>query len=271
MKSTGTALTSSIFRPLKYEKRNILITVKAYPVPSISYGETVCCAGIDLKSNEWIRLWPVPYRDLELQKRFKKYDVVEVSCGKAAADKRPESYKIVPESIKIIDRISSNDKWRRRKQLVFAMPIKSQCFIECESREKDTSLGIVKPEQIKFSYKKRPASSPEERRACYAQYGLFIPKKDPVEEIPFIFYYEFKCFSMPACPGHKLPILDWEIGQAYRKFREKSKDQTETLKKVEMKWLDISNSAKKDVYFYVGNQLRFRDQFAVLGVFWPPL
>jgi hypothetical protein len=31
-----------------FENKRILITVKAYPAPSISYGETVCCAGLDI-------------------------------------------------------------------------------------------------------------------------------------------------------------------------------------------------------------------------------
>jgi len=256
---------------LIYEKKKILITVKAYPVPSISYGETVCCAGVDLAYSDWIRLWPVPFRDLEPAKQFKKYDVIEVDCGKARADKRPESYKINPDSIKILQSISTENKWRSRKGIVLSPPLKSQCLLEFESIEKDTSLGLIKPEKISFSFKKRPRSSPEERRACYAQYGLFIEKKDPVEEISYMFYFKFCCAAKPDCPGHKLPILDWEIGQAYRRFRLTSKDEEELLRKIEIKWLEISDSSKKDVFFYIGNQLRFRDQFAVLGVFWPPL
>jgi hypothetical protein len=44
-----------------WETRRILVTVKAYPNPSSKYDETVCVAGIDVNSKEWIRLYPVPY------------------------------------------------------------------------------------------------------------------------------------------------------------------------------------------------------------------
>jgi len=67
---------------LKLETKTVLITVKAYPNPSKKYGETVCCAGIDLQTNSWIRLYPVTYRDLEYSKRFKKYDIIKVKCAK---------------------------------------------------------------------------------------------------------------------------------------------------------------------------------------------
>jgi len=32
------------------ETKQVLITVKAYPNPSVKYGETVCCAGIDIET-----------------------------------------------------------------------------------------------------------------------------------------------------------------------------------------------------------------------------
>jgi hypothetical protein len=62
---------------LKTEKKRILITVKAYPNPSKTYGETVCCAGIDIDSLKWIRLYPIPFRDLDSEQQFKKYSIIE--------------------------------------------------------------------------------------------------------------------------------------------------------------------------------------------------
>lgn len=39
--------------------------VKAYPALSRRYGEVSCIAGLDMKTSEWIRLYPVPFRTLE--------------------------------------------------------------------------------------------------------------------------------------------------------------------------------------------------------------
>jgi len=71
------------------------------------------------------------------------------------------------------------------------------------------------------------------------------------------------------CPGHKLPIIDWEIGQAYRDWRYKYKIQEQLLQKIRQRWLDLMCSEKNDVYFYVGNMKRFHNEFMVLGVFYP--
>jgi len=44
-----------------YERKKVLITVKAYPQPSRSYDELVCTAGI-LEDGSWIRIYPVPFK-----------------------------------------------------------------------------------------------------------------------------------------------------------------------------------------------------------------
>jgi len=82
--------------------KRVLITVKAYPNPSKKYGETVCCAGIDIESLEWVRLYPIPFRDLDSSQKFQKYTIVTVRCWKAPDDHRLESYKVDSDSIKIV-------------------------------------------------------------------------------------------------------------------------------------------------------------------------
>ena len=98
---------------------------------------------------------------------------------------------------------------------------------------------------------------------------FFDKKKQAIEKIPFDFYYDFKCYNNNKCPGHKLKILDWEIGQSYRYWRFRYKSQEVLLQKIEQKWLEIV-SDKKDVYFFLGNMHRFQNQFMVLGVYFPP-
>ena len=66
-----------------------------------------------------------------------------------------------------------------------------------------------------------------------------------------------------------MKIHDWEINEAYRKWKSECKDIKELIAKIKEKWLEISSS-KKDVYFFVGNQWRHPKQFMILGVFYPP-
>ena len=256
---------------MKFEKKQILITVKAYPNPSKKYGETVCCAGVELSTSQWIRLYPIPYRDLDDGQKFKKYSVIEVDCASPSDDKRPESFYIIPDSIKVIAWLNTEKgKWHRRKSLVLKLPVKSMCQVYKDAEEKDLSLGLIKPEDISFEWVKQSLADQKAREACYAQLSFFDKKKDVIEEIPFNFYYTFKCVGENNCPGHKLSIIDWEIGQAYRYWHSKYATEKILLEKIQLQWLDISDTNKKDVYFYVGNMKRFRKTFMVLGVFYPP-
>lgn len=251
-------------------KKQILITVKAYPNSSTKYGETVCCAGIDLSDNQLIRLYPIPYRDLDDDKKFRKYSIIEGDCWKANDDKRPESYKVNPDSIKIIEVIKPNSKWKKRKSIILKVPVKSMCQILRESNQNDISLGLIKPENISFDWKKQSPSNMQAREACYAQLSFFNKYKDAIEDIPYNFYYSFHCAGDNSCTGHRLCIVDWEIGQAYRFWRSRYEDEETRLEKIKQKWDEISDITKKDVYFYVGNLKRFRDKFMILGVFYPP-
>ena len=112
-----------------FEKKIILVTVKAYPNPSKTYGETVCCAGVDLDTLQLIRLYPIPFRDLDYDKKFKKYSIIEVACTKTPDDKRPESYKVNAETIKVLDWLDTKNNWAKRKDIILKLCIKSMCQV----------------------------------------------------------------------------------------------------------------------------------------------
>lgn len=68
----------------------IYIVVKTYPNSSRKYQETVCTAGIT-EGGEWIRLYPIQFRQMEKEKQFKKYTWVKTRI-KRANDHRTDSY-----------------------------------------------------------------------------------------------------------------------------------------------------------------------------------
>lgn len=253
---------------MKLETKIVLITVKAYPNPSKKYGETVCCAGIDLQTNSWIRLYPVTYRDLEYSKRFKKYDIIKVKCAKAPNDRRVESYKIDVDSLIIVNHIDTKNNWQERRKILLPTVSTSFCDI-LTAVESNRSFGMFKPSHIDFSYEKASSVKEERRKACYSQLQFFNEQKQAIEKIPFDFYYHFQCLDSPECNGHKLPIFDWEIVESFRKWRHVYRTQAELLEKIRERWLTRICSSKNDVYFFVGNIQRFKDQFMVLGVFYP--
>lgn len=175
------------------------------------------------------------------------------------------------DSIKIIDYLDTKDGWAKRKNIVLPTADKSMCEILCKSEAENKSLGMFKPKDIDFVWEKAATKKEETIKACYAQLGFFNKQKKEIEDLPICFRYRFKCANEPQCPGHDLPIIDWEIGQAYRDWRHNYKTQELLLAKIKERWLTRICSSENDVYFFVGNQNRFRNNFMVLGVFYPPL
>lgn len=254
---------------MSLETKTVLVTVKAYPNPSRKYTETVCCAGIDIDTKKWIRLYPIPYRDLDESQKFKKYNIIKVRCEKAQNDPRIESYRVNSDSIQIIDHLDTKKKWQLRKELVLPMPSDSFCQILADTQQ-HKSLGLFKPSEVGFHWKKSNKENQRKRQACYAQLTFFDKKKEAIEKIPFDFYYSFKCNNCCDCPRYKLPIIDWELGQTYRSWRYKYKKQEVLLEQIKHKWFDKLCGPDRDVYFYVGNMRYPPRQFMILGVFYPP-
>jgi hypothetical protein len=249
------------------ETKQVLITVKTYPNPSTKYGETVCCAGIDLETGSWIRLYPVPFRDLDASQKFKKYNIISVRCNKAPKDHRAESYHIDRDSIRVLRRLDTKHKWRERGKVV--LPTASRSFCDVQRAYETTSLGMFKPCDIGFSWQKAKAESEAKRQACYEQLTFFDERKNTIERVPLDFYYEFHCEGEETCPGHRLRIIDWEMGQSYRNWREKYGSQDQLLDKIRQMWLSTICSEENDIWFYVGNMYQRRHRFMVLGVFYP--
>ncbi len=59
---------------------DFLPLVKAYPSLSKTYGEVSCIAGVEITPGgpRWIRLYPVPFRALDENQQFRKYQRVRL-------------------------------------------------------------------------------------------------------------------------------------------------------------------------------------------------
>src|SRR5712691_10342778 len=111
-----------------WTEKRILITVRTYPLPARKGIEVSCTGGIT-DDGKWIRLFPVPYRFLDGDKQFKKYEWIAAGVSKSTNDPRPESYKLNADSIRIGDMVSSADEWRGRRELIKPLLRPSMCQI----------------------------------------------------------------------------------------------------------------------------------------------
>ena len=250
---------------------NVVVTVKAYPAASVKYGESVCVAGIrtDTDTTEWVRLYPVEYRDLPIDKRFAKYEEIALDVSDSS-DKRPESLRPDTSTIEVLRKISTgrDRKWTERRSIVEPLVTESMCSILAAERENGRSLGAFRPASVEDVVATKEGDWTDRQVDVLNQMTLFAQDKGALERIPWRFKYRYSCGG--SCRGHEQSIIDWEIHQAYRGWR-REYGEREAVERVRSKWLDELCGPGRDTIFFVGNQLRYRESFLILGVFWPPM
>jgi len=259
------------------EQARVLVTVKAYPQPSRSYGETVCVAGVRVDGGvpRWIRLYPVSYRELEFADRFTKCQFMDLKVFRAATDQRPESYKPNIPSVVLGELLRSEHGWRDRweylKDLAGAT---TACeLLARQSTGNAPSLGLVKPaEIIDLKIEKNDAFDADRKLLAQlaAQGDLFGKEaRDLLEPAPYRLKYKYKCESV-GCNTHTQTLIDWEAGQAARRWQSRAGSEQRLRDMLRGKFLDEMCAPGRDPYFYLGNQHQHPGSFLVLGVFWPP-
>lgn len=255
-----------------FEKKEILVVVKTYPNPSKKYQETVCVAGVLLDNPPtWIRLYPIPFRNLPQIQQFKKYTLIEADISKNPQDTRPESYKVSAESIQILETIGPENNWRRRKEYLLPLTDPSMCQIQKDQEQTRKSLGIFKPSKIEeFIIEPNEKKDwDESEKQIMSQMNLFDPAHKILEKIPYKFKVRYFC-SDPKCSGHTQGLIDWETGELFRKVI-KSHDEVTALEKIKDKYLNEVFNPNRDLYLVVGNQFGAPLSFLILSVFWPPV
>lgn len=98
-------------------KTKVLIAVKTYPTLSEKYDELVCTAGF-LEDGSWIRIYPVPFRKLDYEGQYKKWQWTEIDIVKNESDFRPESFRPnnIDEEIILLDKIGTENNWGKGKR-----------------------------------------------------------------------------------------------------------------------------------------------------------
>ncbi len=250
--------------------RRILVVVKTYPNPSVSYVETVCCAGVDLDTGRWVRMYPITFRRLA-DKRFAKYQVITCRVGTPRQDNRPESLRVDQDTIELVGEPvpAGPAGWRKRMAL---LPASARSLDEIQEAERlhGTSIGMFRPKQIKRLVIRKAKPWTERKRAALRQQRLGLGEAElaelaDLEQIPWSFAYQFSCDD-ERCRGHELGILDWEIGESYRSWLRQYADGWEA-KLRERYELELP---ARDLHLVVGNLNARRHVFEIIGLVRPP-
>lgn len=264
-----------------FVEAEILITVRAYPEPSSKYVETSCVAGVDLLTKKPIRIFPVRARVLEDAHQFKKYSVIRAQVQKSTSDPRPESFKINEDSINLLREIPTGvgkrRDWAERNDLIEPFRIAGsieelQSKFDEEGKSGAPSLALIRPKAIcRLTIEHRgQAAWSEKDLSKLGQLGLFDdPRKprDQLEFIPFRFKYDFTCDD-PTCTGHSFSMLDWEVNQSYRKWRDKygaSGWEKAFRQKYEEELIN-----ERSLQFFVGTINSHPRTWSIIGIYYPP-
>lgn len=262
----------------------VFITVKTYPTISQKYDELVCTAGIT-EDGSWVRIYPIPYRKLEYDKKYPKYHWVEAPLEKNTSDVRPESYRVTDlKKLRVLNKIGSEDGWQKRKSIIFKKQKIYSNLTELIERasNNELSLAIFKPAKIKdLKIEETSREWSKEKlellKAKSQQLSMFQTPEEVerefkvVEKVPYKFSYTFVDNSGRESTQM---IEDWEIGALYWNCLNASgKDEKAALEKVKQKYL--VEFSQKDIYLFLGTTKQYhgwaKNPFVIIGVFYPPL
>ena len=174
------------------------------------------------------------------------------------------------EGISIVaNPLITDNSWRARKVIIFPLRASSLCeLVRRRDAQGHPTLGLFKPKAIDCLTitPESPVWTPNQIDAL-RQGHLFLRKPErELEKIPFSFSYEFRCDDT-ACSGHKMICTDWEIGEAYRKWKAEYGSQWEQKFRQRFESDMIS---KYDTHFYVGTVHRYPSTWIIVGLFYPP-
>lgn len=246
-----------------WRTEEIFLTVKAYPTISRRHHEASCMAGLT-RSGNWIRLYPVYFRDLEDDQKFKKYSWIKARVKKSP-DSRQESHLIDSDSIEVLEEISSK-QWGRRNSIVFPR-IQSASGVYTPNRDiNKNTLAVIKPrEVISFQIDDVPDEDFNRQKAnlqaLQSQLGLFEPKDTrPLELVPYSFRYDY---VDDTGAHHRQKIVDWEAYQLYRncRYRENWKELMHQRYGIEL--------LRTDMHLFIGTMQRFPQKWIIIGVYRP--
>ena len=257
--------------------------VKAAPVITDSLDESMCVAGIErepwsAQPGSWVRIFPVPFRDLADSEKFRKYERVRVKVRRDNTDRRAESWRpaLGGELQILADPLSTADSWSERRALIESVAELTMCELIRQNGaghgDGIPSLAAVRPAappELKIVERDREQLRRWQSRAdaVAATPSLFddpaAPRR-PLEVIPWRFQYAYRCLESD-CRGHTQTIVDWELIAFYQRV----KNSPDWRAAMTRRWRD-DLWTDKDSLVFVGNQHQHPQGFLILGVFWPP-
>ena len=260
-------------------KERILITVKTYPTLSRKYGETVCTAGVR-PDGSWVRMYPVPFRRLDQEQHYRKYDWLECKLIRNTTDFRPETFRPADmNELRAIDHIGTADGWSDCRAILLktARVYTKLDELIAGAKGNTVSLAVFKPTRVtNFIWEEDDREWDTDRlrqmQEQFKQLDIFEDNSwretfRVIPKLPYSFSYRFED---AAGKTSEMQVLDWEAGALYWNcLRSTEGDEGQALAKVRQKYFD--EFQQTDLHFFLGTTQQFHfvapNPWVIVGVF----
>lgn len=231
-----------------------VVLIKAAPQVGIKHGETVCCAGVDLHGN-WLRLYPVSFRQLDASQKFKRWDRIRFGWRMPNDDQRPESRRVDQQTLEIVGDIKKSERARLLERTIVR-------GLAAE-REKGRSLALLDPEIIEFVVQPKPDDELTAEQARFermrAQQDLFTKAATPYQPCPYLFKYRYR-----TADGERFGTCqDWEIEATFFRWRGLYGERR-ALEEMSRKFGE--EFPRRGLLFAMGTHSRYPDQWLINGL-----
>ena len=258
------------------DHQRILILCKTYPSPSARYVETSCVAGM-AEDGRLVRLFPVPFRLVEDDQQFRKWQWIRARVRRAQDDARPESHRVSVDTIELEgEPLPTRDHWIARREVLKPVPV-FDSFAELDAARESSgvTLGLVRPSLL-LGLDITPVESPDwtdDEKAKLLQEqqqgSLFDAVEDQrslktLKKLPFDFHYRYTCETAAGTTEHKHKLVDWEAGALYWNVHRRADWQAAFRQKF------VTEFSERDVMFLMGTIHRFPKQWLIVSVLYPP-
>lgn len=255
----------------------ILVLCKTYPSPSSKYAETSCVAGVE-EDGSLIRLYPVPFRLIDSDRQFRKWEWIEARVEASRKDHRPESHKVFVDTIhRHGPALSPKNNWHARRECLAKIPIfENFRDLDIARESQGITLGIVRPAAVlglDITLADKPNWTEAEKAKLIQmqhQAELFdesdFKSLVTLRKLPVDFHYRYSCRDGNSLIDYRHKIVDWEAGALYWNVRRSHNDawQKPFRQKLEVQ---LPN---RDLMFLMGTIHRFPDQWLIVSLIYPP-
>lgn len=219
------------------------------PERSKKYGLRVCTAGIDLKTNRLVRIYPLGIRKEHHFKRWNIYHDLPVRLN--PKDSRSESYRLNIDIEELIDIKSTKYKGDKRETIInfYNETLIEQLNID---RKSLAIIKLIKPEGYFVNHSKNPVN--------VIQYCLF----DDVEEMNSFGKESYKLlprvkFKDEINKPHDLMYNSWDAYQHQVNLADKYG--------VNDLWKVMDLNPKKPKFALIGNMNHQRNTWLIITIF----